>query len=55
MIVVTHNAAFVLDECTRAVWIHDKRIARDGDPASVVSAYRDFLQAVSEAHHAALG
>jgi len=39
MIVVTHNPQFVLDECTRAIWIHDKRIRSDADPLSVVAAY----------------
>ncbi|MBV9358943.1 MAG: ABC transporter ATP-binding protein, partial [Chloroflexi bacterium] len=54
MIVVTHNPDFVLDECTRAVWIHEKRIVRDGSPTSVLAAYHDFLRGASEPHHASI-
>jgi ABC-type polysaccharide/polyol phosphate transport system ATPase subunit len=43
MIVVTHNPQFVLDECTRAIWIHENRILTDGDPLSVVAAYHSHL------------
>lgn len=48
MIIVTHSSEFVLRECTRAVWIHDKRVAEDGDPQSVVDAYHHFLHELGE-------
>jgi ABC-type polysaccharide/polyol phosphate transport system ATPase subunit len=43
MIIVTHDAEFVVNECTRAVWIHDKHVAREGEPHEVVDAYHEFL------------
>ena len=49
MIIVTHDAEFVARECTRAVWIRDKRIIHDGDPQAVVDAYHRFLHGLGEA------
>jgi ABC-type polysaccharide/polyol phosphate transport system ATPase subunit len=54
MIVVTHNPDFVLDECTRAVWIHEKRVVRDGSPASVLAAYHEFLRGAPEPQQASI-
>jgi ABC-type polysaccharide/polyol phosphate transport system ATPase subunit len=48
MIIVTHSSDFVLRECTRAVWIHDKRVAVEGEPQGVVDAYHDFLHHLGE-------
>jgi lipopolysaccharide transport system ATP-binding protein len=48
MIVVTHNPDFVLDECTRAVWVHEKRVVRDSSPASVLAAYHELLHGANE-------
>ncbi|MBV8717414.1 MAG: ATP-binding cassette domain-containing protein [Chloroflexi bacterium] len=48
MVIVTHNPEFVVRECTRAIWIHDKRVLDDGDPEHVVSAYHRFLREVAE-------
>jgi ABC-type polysaccharide/polyol phosphate transport system ATPase subunit len=52
MVIVTHNADFVLRECTRAVWIHDKRVAADGDPTQVVNEYHRFLHLADDAARA---
>ncbi len=49
MIVVTHSADFVLRECTRAVWIQDKRVAAEGEPEWVVDAYHRYLHHLGEA------
>ncbi|HEV7665735.1 MAG TPA: ABC transporter ATP-binding protein [Chloroflexota bacterium] len=54
MVIVTHSAEFVLEECTRAVWIHDKRVAHDGEPQMVVDAYHRFLHGVGEPAAAAV-
>jgi ABC-type polysaccharide/polyol phosphate transport system ATPase subunit len=43
LILVTHDADLVTQECTRVVWIRDKRIMLDGDPPDVVDAYHRFL------------
>jgi ABC-2 type transport system ATP-binding protein len=48
MIIVTHSAEFVVRECTRAIWIQDKRVADEGDPQDVVDAYHRFLHGVGE-------
>jgi ABC-type polysaccharide/polyol phosphate transport system ATPase subunit len=50
MIIVTHDAEFIVKECTRAVWIQDKRVAVEGDPRAVVDAYHEFLHGVGERH-----
>ncbi|GAB1410270.1 hypothetical protein MASR1M90_14240 [Desulfovibrionales bacterium] len=39
MIFVSHNMDDVLRVCTRAIWIHNHRIAMDGAPEEVVEAY----------------
>lgn len=36
---VSHVRQQVLDNCRRAVWIHEGRLVRDGDPASVTDLY----------------
>jgi lipopolysaccharide transport system ATP-binding protein len=43
LILVTHDSNLVTQECTRAVWIRDKRIVADGEPSDVVGAYHHFL------------
>ena len=48
MIIVTHDSEFVVEECTRAVWIQDKHVAREGEPNRVVDAYHEFLHGVGE-------
>ncbi|MDQ6670156.1 MAG: ABC transporter ATP-binding protein [Chloroflexota bacterium] len=54
MIIVTHSSDFVLRECTRAVWIHDKHIAADGDPHNVVDDYHHFLHGFEDAANVAV-
>jgi ABC-type polysaccharide/polyol phosphate transport system ATPase subunit len=36
---VSHSEGSVQELCSRAIWLHDGRIAADGDPADVVEAY----------------
>jgi ABC-type polysaccharide/polyol phosphate transport system ATPase subunit len=48
MIIVTHSADFIVRECTRAIWIHDKRVTEEGEPQRVVDAYHHFLHGVGE-------
>jgi ABC-2 type transport system ATP-binding protein/lipopolysaccharide transport system ATP-binding protein len=43
LILVTHDANLVLHECTRVVWILDKHVEADGDPAHVLGAYHYYL------------
>ena len=43
MVLVTHDADMVVQECTRAIWVESGRIRADGTPAEVVEEYRAFL------------
>jgi ABC-2 type transport system ATP-binding protein len=43
MMVVTHNTSFVLEQCTRAIWLQAGRVQAAGRPAEVVDAYHAFL------------
>jgi len=43
MVVVTHDPSFVLEHCTRAIWIDAGQLRVEGDPADVVDAYHAFL------------
>ncbi len=43
LVLVTHDSHLVAEECTRAIWIRDKRIVADGKPSDVVGAYHYFL------------
>ena len=43
MVIVTHDAQFVLRECTRAIWIEAGQIRGMGAPAEVVEAYHSHL------------
>lgn len=54
MVIVTHSSDFVLRECTRAVWIHEKRVAADGSPRSVVDEYHHFLHGVEDSAQLAM-
>ncbi len=42
VLLVSHALAQVRDNCRRAVWIHEGRLVRDGDAASVTAAYHDW-------------
>jgi ABC-type polysaccharide/polyol phosphate transport system ATPase subunit len=39
IVVATHNLQFVREDCDKAVYIDDGRVAAAGDPESVVEAY----------------
>jgi lipopolysaccharide transport system ATP-binding protein len=42
VLLVSHALAQVRDNCRRAIWIHEGRLVRDGDAASVTAAYHDW-------------
>jgi ABC-type polysaccharide/polyol phosphate transport system ATPase subunit len=44
MIVVSHDANFILEQCTRAIWIEAGHIRAAGEPVEVVDNYRAFLK-----------
>jgi ABC-type polysaccharide/polyol phosphate transport system ATPase subunit len=39
VLVVSHDLQFIRDACSRAIWMDDGRIVKDGAPADVVEAY----------------
>ena len=39
-VIVTHDLDYVVDACTRAIWLDRGTVAASGDPAAVVAAYR---------------
>ena len=39
VLVVSHDLQFIRDACSRAIWMDDGRIVKDGSPAEVVEAY----------------
>ena len=39
VLVVSHDLQFIRDACSRAIWMEDGRIVKDGSPAEVVEAY----------------
>jgi len=41
-IFVAHNVDFLAAQCNRLIWLDKGRIVMDGNPAEVVSAYRDI-------------
>lgn len=43
MVLVTHDPAMVLAQCTRAIWINNKVIAADGKPQEVIDQYHSYL------------
>jgi ABC-type polysaccharide/polyol phosphate transport system ATPase subunit len=47
-VIVTHDLEYVVDACTRAIWLDHGAVAASGDPRAVVAAYR----AASERHAA---
>jgi ABC-2 type transport system ATP-binding protein/lipopolysaccharide transport system ATP-binding protein len=56
MILVSHDAEFMLEQCTRAVWIEAGQIRAAGEPPEVVERYRAFLkQRALAASEAGLG
>ena len=42
IILVSHNLRTVEARCTRAIWIDQGRIAQEGKPSDVISAYLDL-------------
>ena len=55
LILVTHDAHLVAQECTRAIWIRDKRIVADGNPATWSVPYHYFLSGDSNGARGDLG
>lgn len=43
MVLVTHAAQLVLDQCTRAIWLDGGRIQAEGPPSEVMEAYHAHL------------
>jgi ABC-type polysaccharide/polyol phosphate transport system ATPase subunit len=39
-VIVTHDLEYVVDACTRAIWLDHGAVAASGDPRAVVAAYR---------------
>jgi lipopolysaccharide transport system ATP-binding protein len=39
LVITSHNAAVILEWCTRVIWLDNGRIRADGAPEEVVSAY----------------
>ena len=39
LVITSHNAAVILEWCTRVIWLDGGRIRADGPPAEIVSAY----------------
>jgi ABC-type polysaccharide/polyol phosphate transport system ATPase subunit len=39
-VIVTHDLQYVVDACTKAVWLDGGRVAANGDSRAVVEAYR---------------
>ena len=45
VLIVTHNLGEMAKACSRAVWMSEGRIMMDGDPKTVVKAYRAHMKA----------
>ena len=46
-IVVTHDLDYVVESCTRAIWLDHGSVAASGDPPAVVEAYRAASERVA--------
>jgi ABC-type polysaccharide/polyol phosphate transport system ATPase subunit len=42
IVVVTHDLSFVVNTCTKAIWLHEGQTVAIGDPADVVRRYKEF-------------
>jgi ABC-type polysaccharide/polyol phosphate transport system ATPase subunit len=42
VLLVSHALPQVRDNCRRAIWIHEGRVARDGDSANVTKTYHEW-------------
>jgi ABC-type polysaccharide/polyol phosphate transport system ATPase subunit len=42
VLLVSHALAQVRDNCRRAIWLHEGRLVRDGDSATVTGAYHEW-------------
>lgn len=49
VVVITHSLDFVRQHCTRAVWLRDGRVAMDGEPEPVVTAYTAYCRELQAA------
>jgi lipopolysaccharide transport system ATP-binding protein len=48
VLIVSHDMSAVREMCERALWIHQGRLAADGDPATVSEAYREVAHGLAE-------
>jgi ABC-type polysaccharide/polyol phosphate transport system ATPase subunit len=44
LVIVSHNTAFISETCTRALWLHEGRVAAYGRPDDVVARYLDSAE-----------
>ena len=44
LILVSHAMATVQDVCNEVVWLHKGVVMMRGEPATVIKAYREFMQ-----------
>jgi lipopolysaccharide transport system ATP-binding protein len=48
VLIVSHDMSAVREMCDRALWIHQGRLAADGDPPTVSEAYREVAHGLAE-------
>ena len=46
IVVVTHSTRFVVEKCSKALWLRDGTVAGFGDPVDVVPRYTEYLTAL---------
>ncbi|GAB6927495.1 hypothetical protein JCM10914A_14780 [Paenibacillus sp. JCM 10914] len=49
VIVVSHSMGFVEKVCTRAVWLNQGQVMKDGEPRAVIKDYREYVQKLKKA------
>ena len=48
ILIVSHNMAFVREQCSRVIWVEEGRIRENGDPADVVKHYIEFSREIRQ-------
>jgi ABC-type polysaccharide/polyol phosphate transport system ATPase subunit len=49
MLVVSHALGTIKELCTEAIWLHQGKLIRRGDPQEIIDAYTEFLQVGEDA------
>ena len=45
VVIVSHSTKTIVELCDKVIWLHDGLIKAEGDPATIMQEYEEFMRA----------